>query len=132
MIILEVLPVKLETEKETLLLVIVYRVPGPLGTFIDDFILFINELPTQRSILIVGDFNLDQMLPENVAKVDPLIQNFNLSQHSQYSTHIQDYWILHLILQSSFLFLLYHHSTAITLPLFSKSDRFIYIEFSFH
>ena len=27
------------------------------------------------------------MLPEHVAKVDPLIQNFNLSQRSQYSTH---------------------------------------------
>ena len=36
-------------------------------------------------ILIVGDFNLDQMLPENIAKIDPLIQNFNLSQCS---THI--------------------------------------------
>ena len=56
---------------------------GSLGTFIDDFILLINGLPTQR-ILTVGDFNLDQVLPENVAKVDHLIQNFNLSQRSQY------------------------------------------------
>ena len=39
-------------------------------------------------MLIVGDFNLDQMLPEHAAKVDPLIQNFNLSQRLQYSTHI--------------------------------------------
>ena len=31
---------------------------------------------------------LDQMLPEHVTKVNPLIQNFNLSQCSQYSTHI--------------------------------------------
>ena len=38
-------------------------------------------------ILIVGDYNLDQMLTEHVVKVGPLIQNFNLSQHSQYSTH---------------------------------------------
>ena len=62
--------------------------PCPLGTFIDDFILLINELLIQQRILIVGDFNLDQMLPENVAKVDPLIQTFNLSQRSQYSTQI--------------------------------------------
>ena len=48
----------------------------------------INELPTQHKMLIVGDFNIDQILPEHVVKVDPLIQNFNLSQHSQYSTHI--------------------------------------------
>ena len=47
--------------------------PGPLNTFIDNFISWINELPTQHRVLIVGDFNL------NVVKVDPLIQNFNLS-----------------------------------------------------
>ena len=49
------------------------------GTFIDDFVLLINELPTQQRILIVGDFNCDQMLPKNVAKVDSLIHNFSLS-----------------------------------------------------
>ena len=62
--------------------------PGPLGSLIDDFILLINELPRQHKMLIVGDFNLNQMLPEHVAKVDPLTQNFNLFQHSQCSTHI--------------------------------------------
>ena len=36
----------------------------------------------------MGDFNLDQMLLENVANIAPLIQSFDLSQHSQYSTHI--------------------------------------------
>ena len=68
-----VLPVVLEMEKETLLLVIVYCISGPLGTFIDDFVLLINELPIQHKILIVDDFNLDQMFPENVTKIDPLI-----------------------------------------------------------
>ena len=82
----EVLPFVLETEKETLLLV--YCIPGPLRTFIDEFLLLINEMSTQHRISIVGDFNLNQMLPENIAKVDPLIQNFNLSHWSQYSTHI--------------------------------------------
>ena len=48
--VLEVLPVILEIEQQTLLLVIVYCIPGPLGTFIDDFILLINELPTQHRI----------------------------------------------------------------------------------
>ena len=43
------------------LLVIVYCVPGPLGSFIDDFILLINELLTQLRVLIVGDSSLDQM-----------------------------------------------------------------------
>ena len=35
--VLEILPVVLEIEKETILLVIVYRMPGSLGTFIYDF-----------------------------------------------------------------------------------------------
>ena len=56
--------------------------PGPLSSFIDDFILLVNELLTHHRMLIVGDFILDEMLPEHVAKVDPLIQNFNLSQRS--------------------------------------------------
>ena len=78
--------------KESLLLVVVHLIPGPLGTSIGDFILLINELPTQHRILIIGDFNRDQSLCENVAKADPLIQNF--AQRSQYSTHIhEDYWI---------------------------------------
>ena len=44
--VLEVLSVVLEVERETLLLIIMYRMPGSLGTFIDDFISLINELPT--------------------------------------------------------------------------------------
>ena len=57
-----------------------YRILDPLGNFIDDFILLINKLPTKHWILIVGDFNLDQIL----------IHNFNLSQRSQYSTYIRE------------------------------------------
>ena len=75
------MPVLLEIGKETLLLVIVYRMPGLLDTLIDDFIFLINELSTQHRILIVGDFDLDQMLAENVAKADPLIQIFNLDSN---------------------------------------------------
>ena len=62
--------------KKRLIIIIVYRITGPL------------QLPAQYIMLIAADFNLDQVLPENVAKVDPLIQNFNLSQRSQYSTQI--------------------------------------------
>ena len=69
-------------------MVVVYCMTGPLSTFIDDLISTINKLSTQHRTLIVGDFNLDQMLSANVAKIEPLIQNFNLSQSSQYSTHI--------------------------------------------
>ena len=55
------------------ILVIVYCMPAPLGSFIDNFISLINELPREHRMLIVSDFNLDQMLRELVAKVDPLI-----------------------------------------------------------
>ena len=40
--VLVVLPIVLEIEKMTFLLVIVYRMLGSLGSFIDDFILLIN------------------------------------------------------------------------------------------
>ena len=45
--------------------------------------------------------------------------------------YTDDYWILYLILQIPMLFLLYNLSTVITLFFFSKSDHYIYIEFSF-
>ena len=96
-----------------------YRIPVPLGTFIDDIILLISELPTQQRIWIVGDFNLDQILSQNVAKVDPLIQNFNLSQRSQYSTRVHGRLLDILLDTSNFkLFLLYHHPSMITLLFF--------------
>ena len=97
--------------------------PAALGSFIDDSISLINKLPTQHRMSIVSDFNLDQILPEHVARVDPLIQNFNLTQCSQYSTHIHgEYWIWYLILQIPLLFLLCGNPTVITLFFFSKSD----------
>ena len=41
--VLETLPIVLEIEKETIFMVILYCMSGPLGSFIDDFILLINE-----------------------------------------------------------------------------------------
>ena len=74
---------------------------GLFGSFIDDFILLINELSTQQKILIIGDFNLDQILPERVAKVDPLIQKFNLLRvHDIQLKYMGEYWIWYLILYS--------------------------------
>ena len=46
----------MEIEKETLLLVIVYYMSGHL------------ELLKQRRVLVIGDFNLDQMFTENVTR----------------------------------------------------------------
>ena len=87
-----------------------------LYAFIGDFISPINELPTQYRIMIVGDFNLDQMLPEHVAKVNPLIQRFNLSQCSQYVTHIHG-GILDLVFDTS-------NSNAVSFLLSPFGDHF--------
>ena len=97
---IEILPIVLEIKKETFLLVILYWALGPVGSFIDQFILLMNELPIQHRILIVGDFNLDEMLPENVANIAPLIQSFDMSQHSQELTHVHG-GILDLVFASS-------------------------------
>ena len=120
---MEVLPIVLEIEKETILLIIVYRMPGPLGSLIDDFNLLISELPTQHRMLVVGDFDLDQVLLEHVAKFDPLIQSFNLYQRSQYSTHIHG-GILNLVFDTSNSDTVSFcgHPSMITLFFFSKSD----------
>ena len=65
--IIEILPIVLEVNKETFLLVIMCHGPGPVGSFIDNFTLLMNGLPIQHRILILGDFNLDQIFPENVS-----------------------------------------------------------------
>ena len=97
---LEVLPVVLEIEREAILLVIVYLIPGSLCSLMDDLFSLINEPPTQHRMLIVGYFNLDRMLPKHGAKFTPLIENFNLSQLSQSLTQI-DGGILDLVFDTS-------------------------------
>ena len=73
-----------------------YRMPCPLCFFLSGFILLINELPIQHRILIIGDFNLGQMLPEYIVKVDPV----NMSHNIQL-IFMGEYWVWCLILQIS-------------------------------
>lgn len=69
---MEILPVVLEKEQETTLLVM-HCMPGPLGIFTDDLISTINELPIQNRTLTVGDLSHDlMMLSANVAEIEPL------------------------------------------------------------
>ena len=74
--------------------------PGPLGTFVDESIPTINELPTLHRALVVGDFNLDQMFPVNVVNIETLIQNFNLSQGTHWLISIHG-GILDLVFDTS-------------------------------
>ena len=92
---LEVLPVLLKVDHETIFLVVVYRPPGPIRNFANTFmevldsLIIENQIQEKCRLLIVGDFNLDQMLPEHVTLFEPLCSRFNLFQRSNYSTHIK-------------------------------------------
>ena len=59
-------------------MVIVYHILGPLGIFFANFILLIKVLTKQHRILIIVYFNLNKMLPKNITKVGPSVQNFSL------------------------------------------------------
>ena len=89
---LEILPVAMEIENECVLLVLVYRMPGPVGNFVNDLIEELTQLSTYTAYsrtLVVGDFNMDQLLKVNEEKFNPLIEGFRLIQRSRYSTHIR-------------------------------------------
>ena len=84
----EMLPVLLEVQNIHILLILIYRKRGLLGSFIDDLIQSVSDLPIDNHIIIVGDLNLDHLSTANISKLEPFLQQFNLYQHSQFSTHI--------------------------------------------
>ena len=91
---LETLTLVLDIKGEHILLILLYCPPGAIYSFVTDLIQLIeNVLSTVNvtRILLLGDFNLDQMLQESVNKMHPLTQRFHFHQRSQYSTHVQGY-----------------------------------------
>ena len=92
---LEILPALLQIENELVFLVLVYRRPGPIATFVRsivetmDQIMSDNPVIKQYRTMVIGDFNWDQMLSEHVATLVPFSSHFNLNQRSNYSTHIK-------------------------------------------
>ena len=96
---LEVMPVLKEIDDETVILVVVYRRPGPVGLFIQDLIDILLELPTECRTFSIGDFNLDQLLYENILMLNDLWQQFHLHQRSHFAIHAHG-GILHLIFDS--------------------------------
>ena len=92
---LELLPVLLKINDENVFLILVYRRPGPIGSFVDNLIQALEQILRENPIseefrtIILGDFNWDQMLQEHVRSFEPLSVRFNLNQRSNYSTHIQ-------------------------------------------
>ena len=92
---LEILPLLLDIDDEKVLLVVLYRPGGPIADFVTCLIDTINALVRDDPIegqyrtIILGDFNWDQLLPENVATFIPLCSHFNFRQRSNYSTHFK-------------------------------------------
>lgn len=76
---LELLPVVMKIEDEHVLVLLIYRPPGPIGTFIEQLRIELGFLPTDKyRTLILGDFNLDQNLAENEQILFPLLTDFKL------------------------------------------------------
>ena len=49
----------------------------------------LDNLPTSKyRTMNLGDFNIDQLLEENVAAFEPIISRFHFQQQSRYSIHI--------------------------------------------
>lgn len=91
---LQVLPVLLKIDDELVFLVLLYRPPRPMqqnDTFVYELIQILSMLPLDEygeyRTLIVGDFNMDQMVDENIRKFDQLCAHFQCHQRSNYSTH---------------------------------------------
>ena len=72
-----------------IMLLVVYRKPGSVLDFIDLFEEQIQSLPTNKRLLIVGDFNLDQRDINLVKLFDDVINKFSLTQRSNFTTHSQ-------------------------------------------
>ena len=85
---LEVLSVLIEMASETTLLPAVYIAPGMGDRLIECLITELHHLPTERKILIVGDFNFDQLLTAKIEKLSRLTNTFHLIQISLNAIHI--------------------------------------------
>ena len=76
-------PVFLRLDQSLVLLVLVYRPPnGPRNVFIEKLkqqLSLIKEVGRYRTI-VLGDFNTDQMLPENMNAYQNLCQQHNFTQ----------------------------------------------------
>ena len=88
---IEFLPLLINIDGEIVLVILVYRPPGGQRD------LFLYELLQELSMLeetqhyrtiLLGDFNLDQMLQENVFAFQQLCEYFKFNQRVKYSTHI--------------------------------------------
>ena len=94
-ITIETLTLVLDIKREHILLskgISLYRPPGTIHSFVTDLIQLVENVLSfvnVTRILVLGDFNLDQMLQEIVNKMHPLTQRFHLRRHSQFLIRVQ-------------------------------------------
>lgn len=87
---LEIFPVGMKIGNERVLLVLIYRPPdGPKLPFLYQLHHQVNRLPRHNydRLIVLGDFNLDQRLPEHRDSFIPFCEHFEFIQRSTWSTH---------------------------------------------
>ena len=86
----EILSVVMKIKSKFVLLVLVYKPPlFNQNTFIYQLQMQLDNLPTSKyGTNNLGDFNIDQLLVENLAAFEPIISRFHFQQQSRYSIHI--------------------------------------------
>ena len=88
---IELLPLLMDFDNEIILIILVYRPPGgQRDVFLYQLLQELSMIEKTRChmMILCGDFNLDQLLQENVNAFQRLLQEFNLHQRVTYSTHI--------------------------------------------
>ena len=90
---LEILPVGIGLGNETILLVLVYFPPRKLVNerrlLLYRLLTQVEQLPRENydRLIVLGDFNMDQISPEHQGCFTDLCIVFNLIQRSNWSTH---------------------------------------------
>lgn len=101
---LEILPLHLQLSGNDVLLILLYRKPGPIGNFFnilkDELAALFSQLPSSCRKLVLGDFNFDQRYAPNSLTLLEFTSHFHLTQRCTFSTHVRG-GILDLVLDSS-------------------------------
>ena len=88
--VLEILPVLIEFSDEMILLCLIYCPPRQqISNFVEGLISLLTDIWTGERIILLGDFNMDQLLQENINRFTPLLDRLSLKQRSYFSTHDQ-------------------------------------------
>ena len=100
----EVLLLHVTSFTKTFAIAIIYRPPGPLGSFLTELNEFLVTLvSTFDDFLLLGDFNIHIDLPndDSSKKLMLLLNDFSLKQHINVPTHVQGHTLDLLISQAN-------------------------------